>query len=77
MTFAVYTVSDQDYQQVFSTYIDPKQNPNDRRWHPNIIDLSEYAGQTVTIIFETGTGPAGDYRNDWAGWGEPRLLVPE
>ena len=31
---------------------------------------------TVTIIFETGAGPAGDYRYDWAGWGAPRLVVP-
>ena len=34
------------------------------------------AGQTVTIIFETGAGPAGDYGYDWAGWGAPRLLKP-
>jgi len=81
VTFAVYVESDQDTQhptpstqQLFSTYIDPKRNDSDRRWHPHAIDLSAYAGQTVTIIFETGTGSAGDERYDWAGWGEPRLL---
>jgi len=41
-----------------------------------VIDLSDYAGQTVTLIFETTTGPAGDYRYDWAGWGEPRVCKP-
>lgn len=76
VTFAVYVVSRQGAQQVFSTYIDPKHNKADRRWHPYSIDLSAYAGQTVTLVFETGTGPAGDYRFDWAGWGEPRLLSP-
>lgn len=81
VAFAVYIEPGEDTQhetrntgQVFSTYIDPKQNPDDRRWHSHAVDLSAYAGQTVTITFETGTGPAGDYQYDWAGWGSPRLL---
>ena len=76
VTFAVYVESDQGMEQIFSTYIDPKQDEADRRWHPHAIDLSEYAGQTVSIIFETGAGPARDYRYDWAGWGTLRLLAP-
>ncbi len=76
VTFTVYVESDQGTDQVFSTYINPKEEEADRRWHPAAIDLGAYAGQTVTIIFETGTGPAGDYRYDWAGWGTPRLLEP-
>jgi tetratricopeptide (TPR) repeat protein len=76
VTFAVYVESDQDVKQLFSTYIDPKQDAAARRWHPHVVDLEPYAGQTVTIVFETGTGPAGDYRFDWAGWGAPRLLRP-
>jgi hypothetical protein len=76
VTFAVYVASDHGTRQVFSTYIDPKQNEADRRWHPHTVDLSAYAGQTVEIIFETGTGPADDTRYDWAGWGAPSLLKP-
>lgn len=76
VAFAVYVTSERGAQQVFSTYIDPKHNEADRRWHPHTVDLSAYAGQTVTLIFETSTGPAGDYRYDWAGWGQPRLLEP-
>ena len=68
--------SDQGTRQVFSTYIDPKRNGADRRWHGYTIDLGDLAGQKVTFIFETGTGPAGDNRYDWAGWGMPRLLAP-
>ena len=82
-TFAVYVESTQGANhesrithQLFSTYIDPKHDEAGRPWHPHSLDLSEYAGQTVTIIFETGAGPAGDYRYDWAGWGAPRLLRP-
>lgn len=74
VTFAVYVESGGGARQLFSTYLDPKHDKAERRWHPVTLDLSAYAGQTVTFIFETGTGPAGDYRYDWAGWGNPRLL---
>jgi hypothetical protein len=76
VTFAIYVESDQGAQQLFSTYIDPKHNDADRRWRPYTLDLSAYAGQTLILVFETGTGPADDYRYDWAGWGEARLLNP-
>ena len=56
--------------------INPKQNPADRRWFSQIIDLSDYAGQTLTITFETDSGQMGDNRYDWAGWGSPRLIRP-
>ena len=63
-------------EQIFATYIDPKQDESDRRWHPFVLDLDLYAGSPVTLTLETSIGPAGDYRYDWAGWGEPRLLIP-
>lgn len=76
VTFAVYIESEQDARQLFSTYIDPKHNDANRRWHSHAIDLSAYGEQVVTLIFETTTGPAGDPRYDWAAWGETRLLKP-
>jgi hypothetical protein len=74
VAFAVYVESERGAEQVFSTYIDPKHNEADRCWHSYAVDLSAYAGQTVTLIFETRTGPAGNYEYDWAAWAEPRLL---
>jgi tetratricopeptide (TPR) repeat protein len=74
--FAVYVESGGAATQVFSSYIDPKQDEDARRWHPHTVDLSDYAGQTISVIFETRPGPAGDLRYDWAGWGEARLLAP-
>lgn len=76
VTFAIYVESDQGMQQLFSTYIDPKHDVADRRWHPYAIDLDVYAGQTIILIFEIGTGPTGDYDEDWAGWGGIRLVEP-
>lgn len=77
VTFIVHIENEAGKQQVFSTYIDPKQDEFNRRWHPFTIDLGEYAGQEVSILFETGAGPAGDIRYDWAGWGNLRLLTPK
>ena len=60
-------------QNIFSTYIDPKNNYSDRRWYDYDIDLSSWAGKTVTITFAMGCGPNNDCRYDWAGWGEPNI----
>jgi len=60
---------------LYSSYIDPKNNLQDRQWKPEKIDLSAYRGQDVTLIFKTDGGEAGDLQFDWAGWGEPAILV--
>jgi hypothetical protein len=62
-----------DYE-VFSVYSDPKNFPDQRHWLEQTVDMGHWAGRTVTVTFETGSGPNGDDRYDWAGWGEPRLL---
>jgi hypothetical protein len=74
--FDLYVDNGQAHQHVFSRYIDPKNVPADHHWHDYDIDLSLWAGQTVTITFATGCGPNGDCRYDWAGWGEPRIVQP-
>jgi 4-amino-4-deoxy-L-arabinose transferase-like glycosyltransferase/tetratricopeptide (TPR) repeat protein len=61
---------------LFSEYIDPKNDPVERKWHDREIDLSAWGGQTVDVRFETGPGPEGDDQFDWAGWGEPRIVQP-
>jgi hypothetical protein len=76
VSFAVYVKSDNGAHQVFSTYIDPKNIEADRKWHKFSVDLDPYAGNAITLILETGTGPRGDYRYDWAGWGDLQLLTP-
>ncbi len=47
----------------------------DRFWHPAIVDLSAWAGQTVTLTLSTGPGPNSDFTGDLAGWGLPRIVV--
>ena len=71
--FAVYVEAGQVTHEAFHTYVDPKHNLSDQRWHAHEVDLSPFAGQMVNIVFQTSAGAAGDYQFDWAGWGEPRL----
>jgi len=59
---------------LFSKYIDPKKNPEERRWIDQEVDLKAYEGENVTLIFQTRSGPKNDGTYDWAGWGNPKLV---
>jgi hypothetical protein len=54
--------------RLFSKYIDPKHNPDERRWNDGEVDLSAYRGQTVDLLLTTTPGPRGDTSYDWAAW---------
>jgi hypothetical protein len=58
---------------VFSKYIDPKNNPCDRKWFDESVGLENWAGKDVILEFSTDGGPAGDISWDWAYWGNIRL----
>jgi hypothetical protein len=58
---------------LFYRYIDPKHNLAERRWIPGSVDLSQYMGQTVELLFTTAAGPKGDTCAAWAGWGDPHF----
>lgn len=61
-------------QIVFSRYIDPKNNANDRRWFDECVSLEKFANQDIKLSFVTSPGPAGDDHYDWAGWSNPVLM---
>ena len=64
---------------LFSDYIDPKNNNDDRKWFDARIDLSPFAGQTVTLVLETEGSKTDeklsdkppDTRCDYAVWSNP------
>jgi tetratricopeptide (TPR) repeat protein len=60
--------------QVFHRYIDPKNSSEDRRWFDERVDLSQFGGQAVEVIFEAGLGPSGNSDFDGGGWSTPVLL---
>ena len=70
-------------EEILNQPIDPYGNPKDRTWHEKEIDLSEYAGETVELFFNTnsslpvgrGQAPRDDHNGDLAVWGAPRLVT--
>lgn len=64
------------YEELVTQVMDPHTQPADRRWRPVLVDLSAYAGRTVSLIFNTAPGQDGGTRlDDVAAWGTPRLVV--
>ena len=76
VTFSVYVEDEAGMHLVYSRYVDSKHHQQDRRWVPMQVNLAPFGGKLVRFILVTGSGPAGDRRYDWAGWGEPRLERP-
>lgn len=75
VNFAVDLRTTSQTVEIYSAYIDPKHNPQDRLWQQAQVDLSAYAGQEVTLTLRTDGGEAGDLQFDWACWGEPVLAI--
>jgi hypothetical protein len=58
-----------------SLMVNPFANASDRKWNDISIDLAQYAGETVDVIFNTRSGTKDDRNGDFAVWGEPRIVV--
>jgi len=66
----VYAAGDDGrYAQLFTRFSDSK------RWEEAKVDLSQYAGKTITLRLWNGPGPKGDTTCDSGYWGEPTLIV--
>ena len=76
VTFSVYVEDEAGMHLVYSRYVDPKHHQQDKRWLPMRVSLSAFDGKLVRLILVTNSGPAGDLRYDWAGWGELCLKRP-
>ena len=65
------------YHDAVSIVIDPDGQPADRRWHDVLINLEEYAGLTIDLIFNTRAGhapPSGSH-DAFAVWGAPAVVT--
>jgi Bacterial membrane protein YfhO len=60
-------------RQLFSSYIDPKHRPQERKWNSAQVDLDRYRDQQIELLFSTDSGPKGDSAYDWAVWSDLRL----
>lgn len=61
--------------KIYSRYLDPKHNPDDRRWVEGRVSLRTFRDQDVRIILATDPGPANDVNFDWALWAEPQIML--
>ncbi len=60
---------------IFSQWVDPKNNLEDRRWFDHVLDLKSFSGQVVSFRFKTSGGPEENYHSDWAGWSGPQIII--
>jgi hypothetical protein len=76
VTYSVYVEDESGFHLLESTYIDPKHQQQDRSWVNLAVNLDDFRNKLIRLILVVNSGPAGDGRYDWAGWGEPRLERP-
>ena len=66
------------FEDLLTLNVDPFHNKADRRWIPVFVDVSQYAGEEVEVIFNTNNsmpGKGDDHNNDLALVGEPQIVV--
>jgi hypothetical protein len=71
--FEIYCQSGGNETRLFSQYIDPKNNPADRRLQYFSVPMGTCSGNTMKIGFATSSGPKEDNSYDWAYWSNPRI----
>ena len=73
--FEVFCQSGSNEVRLFSQYTDPKNNPEDRKWHYYSIPFDTCIGNNTKVSFATSPGPKNDNSDDWAYWINPRIEV--
>ena len=77
--FQIGVSSGPEYVELLNLVVNPYGNPSDRGWQPLVLDLSQFAGENVDLIFNTYSSPAPntgkDSNGDAALWGAPRIVI--
>jgi len=74
--FLIGVSSEGRYTSLLEQHLDPHASRADRRWVSVMLDLSQYGGKQVDIIFNTRVSVRGnDARNDFAYWGAPAVCL--
>jgi 4-amino-4-deoxy-L-arabinose transferase-like glycosyltransferase len=60
--------------EIFSKYMSPNSNVEDRGWQDYQLNLNKFQNESVSIQFVTELGPGGNSTYDWAYWSNPLLL---
>ena len=59
--------------EIYGQRLNPRANVDERRWVEVRLPLAAYLGKSIEITLRTD--PVDDVRNDWAGWGNPMVVV--
>jgi hypothetical protein len=77
--FQIGVSSGPEWVDLLSLVVNPYGNPSDRGWQPLVLDLSQFAGENVDLIFNTYSSPppntGKDANGDAALWGAPRIVI--
>lgn len=73
VTFSVLVRHGNVEDRLWSRHLTPAQ-PDDLDWQEVFVDLTPYAGQSVTLVLVTAPGMADNADGDRAGWGMPWLM---
>jgi hypothetical protein len=61
--------------RVFEERVNPRARGEDRAWLDRWVDLSAFGGRRVTLTLRTDPAQTPDF--DWAGWGDPVVVVQQ
>jgi hypothetical protein len=77
--FQIGVSSGPEWVELFTLVVNPYGNPSDRAWQPMVLDLSQFAGENVDLVFNTRSSPppntGKDANGDMALWGAPRIVI--
>ena len=77
--FQIGVSSGPEYVELLSLVVNPYGNPSDRGWQPLVLDLSQFAGENVDLIFNTYASPPPNTEKNRTGdaalWGAPRIVI--
>jgi hypothetical protein len=68
VSFLLEITADGKIEELFSTFLNPREVAADRAGRSFRLDLSQYAGREMELLFSTETGPSGNNAFGWAGW---------
>ena len=71
--FVVRAYSEDSMETLYDQVIDPKNSVADRHWFDTCLPLDRYAGREITLALATYPLQSNDW--DWAGWGNPAVIV--
>jgi hypothetical protein len=60
-------------EPLYSQRLNPRAFSDEHRWVEVRVELGRYAGQEIELTLRTD--PVEDVRYDWAGWGNPMVIV--